>query len=148
VGAQACDFPLACLEIRHYMGAKSLKDTLMTVATIAPAPPAPSSSAAIAPFPTAPVEACLRDELVETVKAEAAIKGATLPTAPAQIAQTPYQVDSLVVVSILCAVEPIVGFELPESVVRAGGYASVESALKHLLPRIEKLWIKRKGDKP
>lgn len=94
------------------------------------------------------VEACLRDELIETVKAEASIKGGALPTAPSQIAQTPFQVDSLVVVSILCAVEPIVGFELPESVVRAGGYASVNHALEHLLPRIEKLWMKRKGNKP
>jgi hypothetical protein len=71
-----------------------------------------------------------------------------LPTAPGQIAKAAVQVDSLVVVSILCAVEPIVGFELPDSVVRAGGYASVESALGHLLPRIEKEWMKRKGAKP
>ncbi len=118
----------------------------MTVATIAP--PAPARLAPAASFPMAAVEACLSDELIETVKAEAAIKGGALPTAPAQIAQTPFQVDSLVVVSILCAVEPIVGFELPESVVRAGGYASVNSALEHLLPRIEKLWNKRKGNKP
>jgi hypothetical protein len=71
-----------------------------------------------------------------------------LPTAPGQIEKAAVQVDSLVVVSILCAVEPIVGFELPDSVVRAGGYVSVESALGHLLPRIEKEWMKRKGAKP
>jgi hypothetical protein len=93
-------------------------------------------------------EACLWDELIETVKAEAGIKGVLLPSAPVQVAQTAFQVDSLVVVSILCAVEPIVGFKLPESVVRAGGYGSVDSALEHLLPRIEKLWIKQKGGKP
>jgi hypothetical protein len=124
----------------------------MTVATIAPppsgSPTAPASPSAAASFPKAAVEACLRDELIETVKAEAGIKGVTLPSAPVQVAKTPFQIDSLVVVSILCAVEPIVGFELPESVVRAGGYASVESALEHLIPRIEKVWIKRKGGKP
>lgn len=107
------------------------------------APPAP----AIAPFPVAAVEARLRDELIEAIKAEAAIKGTPLPTAPAQIAKANVQIDSLVVVSILCAVEPIVGFELPESVVRAGGYVSVESALEQLLPRIERQWIKNKGAK-
>jgi hypothetical protein len=94
------------------------------------------------------VEACLRDELIETVKAEASIRGVPLPSSAAQIAKIGFQVDSLVVVSILCAVEPIVGFELPESVVRAGGYVSVESALGHLLPRIEAQWNKRKGAKP
>lgn len=114
----------------------------MAVTTIAP--PAPT----LAPFPVAAVESCLRTELIEAIKAEASIKGISLPTAPAQIAKTAFQVDSLVVVCILCAIEPIVGFELPESVVRAGGYFSVESALGHLLPRIEKEWIKRKGAKP
>jgi hypothetical protein len=89
----------------------------------------------------------LRDELIETVKAEAAVKGASLPSAPADIAKTSFQVDSLVVVSILCTVEPIVGFELPDSVVRAGGYSSVDSALADLLPRIESQWSK-KGGKP
>jgi hypothetical protein len=115
----------------------------MTVATLAP--PAPASSAAIAPFPKAEVEACLRDELIEAVTAEAGIKGLPLPAAPAQIAGTPFQIDSLVVVSILCTIEPIVGIELPDSVVRAGGYGSIASALQHLLPRIEKLCIKPKG---
>lgn len=108
---------------------------------------APPGSA-IATFPVAAVETCLRGELIEAIKAEASIKGISLPTSPGQIAKTAFQVDLLVVVSILCAVEPVVGFELPESVVRAGGYVSVESALEHLLPRIEAQWIKRKGAKP
>lgn len=108
----------------------------MTVATLAPPPPAPSAT--IAPFPKAEVEACLRDELIKAVAAEASIKGLPLP-APTQVAETPFQIDSLVVVSILCTIEPIVGFELPDSVVRAGGYGSVARALEHLLPRIEKL---------
>ncbi|HXZ02060.1 MAG TPA: hypothetical protein VEI03_18855 [Stellaceae bacterium] len=108
------------------------------------APPAP----ALAPSLAAAIEACLRAELIEAIKVEASIKGVSLPAAPADIAKAAVSIDSLVVVSILCAVEPIVGFELPESVVRAGGYVSVESALGHLLPAIEKQWIKRKGAKP
>ena len=108
------------------------------------APPKP----VLAPFPIAAVRDCLRVELIEAIKAEASIKGIALPAAPVQIAKTTFQVDSLVVVSLLCAVEPIVGFDLPERVVRAGGYTSVESALGHLLPRIEEQWIKRKGTKP
>jgi hypothetical protein len=90
----------------------------------------------------------LRAELIEAAKIEASIRGIALPAAPDQIAKAPVQVDSLVVVSILCTVEPIVGFEIPDSVVRAGGYVSVESALGQLLPRIEKEWMKRKGHKP
>lgn len=113
------------------------------MATTVLAPP----SVKIAPFPLSAVEAKLRDELVEAVKIEASIRGVTLPTAPADIAKASVHVDSLVVVSILCAVEPIVGFELPESVVRAGGYTSVESAVGQLLPRLEKEWTRKKGAK-
>lgn len=99
----------------------------------------------IAPFPLAAVEAKLRDELVEAVKIEASVRGMALPAAPGDIAKASIHVDSLVVVSILCTVEPIIGFELPESVVRAGGYTSVDSALGQLLPRLEKEWTKKKG---
>ena len=118
----------------------------MADSTIAP-PAAPARAAKTTPFPKAAVQACLRDELIETVKAEAAVKGIALPSAPADIAKTPFQVDSLVAVSILCTVEPIVDFELPDSVVRAGGYTSVDSALADLVARIEAQWIKRKGGK-
>lgn len=113
----------------------------MVTATLAPPP------VKIAPFPLAAVEAKLRDELVEAVKIEASIRGMALPAAPADIAKASVHVDSLVVVSILCAVEPIVGFELPEGVVRAGGYTSVDSALGQLLPRLEKEWTKKNGAK-
>lgn len=99
-------------------------------------------------FPRAAVEAGLQQELLEAIKNEALIRGITLPAVPGQMAKAAFQVDSLVVVSILCTVEPIVGFELPDSVVRAGGYTSVEVALLHLLPRIEKEWMKKKGAKP
>jgi acyl carrier protein len=108
------------------------------------APPAP----AITAFPTAAVEACLRDELVETIRSLAKIKGILLPSAPSQMAATSLQIDSLVCVEILCAVEPIVGIELPEKVVKAGGYRSIDAAIKNLIPCIEAEWKKQKGLKP
>jgi acyl carrier protein len=107
-----------------------------------------ASASASTAFPLAAIESCLHAELIEAIKLEASIKGVSIPATPAQIAKTSFQIDSLVVVDILCAVEPIVGFELPDSVVRAGGYRSVENVLGQLLPRIEKLWMKRKGAQP
>jgi acyl carrier protein len=91
------------------------------------------------------VEARLMDELIGTVRAIAAFKGIPLPGAPADIASAAFEVDSLVVVSILCAVEPTLGFELSESVVRTGGYSSVRSAVDQLIPRIEAQWVSKKG---
>jgi hypothetical protein len=104
-----------------------------------------ATTPSVGTFPTATVEACLRSELIDAVKAEAAVKGIALPTSPAQIAKTAIHIDSLVAVCVACAVEPIIGFELPDSVVRAGGYTSVESALGQLLAQIKNEWIKWKG---
>jgi len=104
--------------------------------------PRPAASTAV--FPRAAVEAALRDELIEAIKMEASIKGIPLPSAPAEIAQAAVHVDSLVTVGILCVVEPIVEFELPENVVRTGGYPSAQAAIEHLTQQIEKQWIKRK----
>lgn len=111
------------------------------MATIAPTAPT------ITAFPTAQVEACLHAELVQAITAMAKIKGTPLPSTPSQVRVMPVQIDSLVCVDILCAVEPIIGIELPESVVKAGGYGSIDNAIKNLIPRIEKEWIK-KGAKP
>lgn len=111
------------------------------MATIAPAVPQTTS------FPTTAVETCLHGELLHTIKSMAKIKGIPLPSVDAQIRAMPVQVDSLVCVDILCAVEPIIGIELPESVVKAGGYGSIDNAIKNLIPRIEAEW-KKKGGKP
>lgn len=116
----------------------------MAVGTLAP----PASPSLTAPFPAVAVEAGLRSELLEAIRAEAEIKGVLLPATVVDVGKIAFQVDSLVVVSILCKVEPILGFELPDSVVRTGGYGSVDSALSQLLPRIETHWNKRKGGKP
>lgn len=105
----------------------------------------PSTGSKAAAFPRAAVEACLMNELLGAMTAAAAVKGIALPSAPADIAKAALEVDSLVAVSILCAVEPILGFELPESVVRTGGYSSVRSAMDHLVPCIEAQWVTKKG---
>ena len=116
----------------------------MSVGTLVP----PPNVVAIPVFQAAAIEADLRSELIEAIKAEAMIKGVTLPVATNAIVQTPFQVDSLIVVSILHVIEPLVGFELPEGVVRTGGYASVEQAVGQLLPQIEAQWKKYQGLKP
>lgn len=109
---------------------------------------ASSSATLLAAFPKAAVQACLSKELIAAVQSIAAVKGMKLPAASSAVAGASIDVDSLVVVSILCAVEPIVGMELPESVVRAGGYSSVQSAMDHLVPCIEAHWASKKGIKP
>lgn len=99
-------------------------------------------------FPADAVQSALRAELINSVKSAASVTGVVLPSSPGAVAQTPLEIDSLLVLSILCTVEPHLGFELPQSVVRTGGYRSVDAAVKHLLVRIESEWKKQKGGSP
>lgn len=55
------------------------------------------------------------------------------------------RMDLLAAVGILCAVEPLQEFELSEAVVHAGGYWSVDQAVEHPMPGMEREWCKRNG---
>ena len=103
------------------------------------------ATTSIAAFPSAAVRSALTAELIELVKSQAFVKGLPLPRSSAEAARAAVEVDSLAVVAALCAVEPHLGFEVPQSVVRAGGYGSADEALQHLLPRLEREWLKRHG---
>ena len=96
-------------------------------------------------FPADVVEACLRDELIQVVTSNAELQEQLLPSTPAAIVTASFPIDSLDVVGVLCKLDELVGFELPDSVVRAGGYDSINQAIQHVMPRVEKLWLKRNG---
>jgi hypothetical protein len=96
-------------------------------------------------FPKVDVQTCLLAELILLAEAEAQIRGMELPKEPAAFLKMSIPLDSLSVVDILCAVEPIIGFQLKDGVVRTGGYSSIEAAIDHLMPRIEKAWAKKHG---
>ena len=93
-------------------------------------------------FPKAEVEAKLKEVLLGAAQSDASLKGITLPSDTQGQAATAMHLDSLDVVSLLCDVEPIVNCKLKDSLVRSGGYSSVNQAMEHLMPRIEKAWDK------
>jgi acyl carrier protein len=96
-------------------------------------------------FPAAAIQARLQEELIEVVKIQAGLENRTLPDNSAAILTGPSTLDSLVVVEVLCVLDELLGFELSEDVVRAGGYETIADAIGHLMPRIEKKWRKRNG---
>lgn len=98
-------------------------------------------------FPKAAVEKALLEGLAEAIASEAAIKGYAVPSTIAELVKAATHVDSLLTVDILCTVEPIIGFKLPQHVVKTGGYDSIEAAVSHVLPRIERQWNKKLGVK-
>ena len=112
------------------------------MATIAPANLQPST------FPKRGVETALIDELIDVAEAEAMVRGIALPgDRPGRMAAV-VPMDSLSVVATLVAVEKVVGFELKESMVRTGGYDSIQAAVDHLIPRIQIAWDRKKDRRP
>jgi hypothetical protein len=99
-------------------------------------------------FPKAEIVSILTSELVAVAKSEADVRNIALPPEPSKIVKMAVPMDSLTVVDALCALEPTLGFELRDSTVRTGGYSSVEAALEHLIPKIERAWVRKKGQKP
>jgi hypothetical protein len=74
------------------------------------------------------VEDCLRDFL----GADAALGAAT------GIYKSPLRpvVDSIVIVEAIVEVEAIINCKLPLSIIRQGGYYSIDDAVTNLLPKI------------
>jgi hypothetical protein len=105
-----------------------------------------TKTVALAPFPATAVETRLREELLHSVESIAAIHGVAMPAGMAQQSSMSIQIDSLVVVELLCGVETLLGgATLKDHVVKAGGYGSINEAVGHLMPRIEKEWTKHQN---
>lgn len=98
-------------------------------------------------FQAAAIEAALRDALISNVQDQATLYGTNLPESLSDVSKQSVSIDSLIVVEILCAVEPLVGSELPQRLVKEGGYGSVDQAVDHLMPKIEKVWQKSQNGK-
>lgn len=105
----------------------------------------PALATSTTSFPATRVAAVLHEEFVSAVAVEAELLEVLLPEESNDIAQMPFDIDSLLAIEILLAVEDLVGIELPSSVVKAGGYGSVDNAIETLLPKIEKHWKKHNG---
>jgi hypothetical protein len=77
---------------------------------------------------------------------QAALHGGAAAGGPAGIGPQPV-IDSLVVVEVLLELETQVPFDLPESLVQAGGYDSVDEVVQHLMPKLQKQWSEHHKEK-
>ena len=93
-------------------------------------------------FPAKAIETCIREFLNEEAAMQAVLHGGSAGTVGPQPV-----IDSLVVVEVLLELETKVPFELPESLVRAGGYGSVDEVVEHLVPQLEQRWGKHHKEK-
>ena len=88
-------------------------------------------------FPTDDMVAAL-DGWWKTEKADAALPG----DAPADIMTPAVEIDSHRAVRALITLQEVVGIEIPESVIKNGGYDDFEEMKAHLIPRVHALFDK------
>lgn len=85
-------------------------------------------------FPAAEIESCIRDALAAQTEAQNVLR-------PRPVSTCEPQIDSLVVVEIICAIEEIVGVDLPPTFSPRGGYDDVETCVTDLVNITRAVWV-------
>lgn len=84
-------------------------------------------------FPARDIEKCIRDALADQAGAQSALR-------PRPTSACEPEIDSLVVVEIICAIEEILGVSLPASFAPRGGYEDAEACVADLLAETRAVW--------
>ncbi len=92
-------------------------------------------------YPAIHVASALKRELIDSIRAIARRKGMVVPKNDGSLVAANVEIDSLSVIEILCVLDEILPFEVGESVVRAGGYGSIQEAVDDVTASVEKEWI-------
>ena len=89
-------------------------------------------------FPAAEVEARIRDALADQAADQALLR----PGRGAQSGARPWEpdIDSLVVIEIICAVEELLGVSLPPTFAPKGGYDSADECINDLTSEARSAW--------
>ena len=99
-------------------------------------------------FPVEDIEACIREYVAEGGATQAVLRGDGAQSAGYGANIGPQLViDSLVIAVSLVEVEAKVPFVLPDNLVQAGGYDSVDKVVQHLMPQLQKRWRKHHEEK-
>ncbi|WFU14406.1 acyl carrier protein [Bradyrhizobium sp. CB3481] len=99
------------------------------------------STPQVAAFPAAQVEACIRDALILQA-ADQAILRLHVPATTGIVPGPSWgpEVDSLVAVEIICAVEEMLGLKLPATFSPRGGYDCAEACVNDLMSQAQMVW--------
>jgi acyl carrier protein len=93
-------------------------------------------------FPAAEIEACIRDALADQAADQAVLRPgrATATAAPLVPRSWEPEIDSLVVVEVICAIEELLGIEIPPTFSPKGGYNSAEACINDLMSEAKAAW--------
>jgi acyl carrier protein len=98
-------------------------------------------------FPAAQVEACIRDALSDQAADQAVLRPGVVAPSGAPRSWEP-EIDSLVAVEIACAVEELLGIDLPPTFSPKGGYDSTEACINDLMAEAKAAWAEATKEKP
>ena len=84
-------------------------------------------------FPAREVERCIRDTLADQAGVQVFLR--SQPTSACEP-----EIDSLVVVEIICAIEEAIGVILPSSFVPRGGYRDLEECVADVVSEARSVW--------
>jgi acyl carrier protein len=92
-------------------------------------------------FPAADVEGCIRDALADQAADQAILRpGRAATAAPVAPRSWEPEIDSLIVVEVICAVEELLGIDIPATFSPKGGYDSVQSCINDLMSEAKSAW--------
>ena len=92
-------------------------------------------------FPSAEVETCIRDALANQAADQAVLRPGRATTAtPVAPRSWEPEIDSLVVVEVICAIEEMLGITLPATFAPKGGYLSVDECVNDLMSEAHSTW--------
>lgn len=99
-------------------------------------------------FPTPEVEARIRNALNDQASDQAVLRSgrATTATPIAPLSWEP-EIDSLVVVEVICAVEELLGIEISATFSPKGGYDSTEACINDLMSEARGAWTEATKEK-
>ena len=87
-------------------------------------------------FPAGDIERCIRDALADQAAAQNVLR-------PRPTSACEPEIDSFVVVEIICAIEAILGVSLPASFAPRGGYEDAEACVADLMVETRAVWNDR-----
>jgi acyl carrier protein len=85
-------------------------------------------------FPAAAIETCIRETLATAHESQLLLR-----PQPSSVCEP--EVDSLVVIEVMCAIEQLLGVVLPTSFVPRGGYDDVNSCVSDLVFHSQEVWV-------
>jgi len=95
-------------------------------------------------FPAAEVEAYIRDALADQEADQTILRpGREVTATPLAPRSWEPEIDSLVVVEVICVIEELLGIEIPATFSPKGGYSSAEACIKDLMSEAKAAWTER-----